>query len=149
MFEKPDQDYVHYFSLSDPNAHRSWVRALLNARTYILRQEYSALFKPPEGLTRSRADTVREAEGGASSGDSGRNSSEMARSAPRRLVSPPASSDPTLVAAIHQQQQQQLQAQQQQAQSSARSTASHSLIPRDAFAGPFEKGSLLASQGEF
>ncbi|KAL9935051.1 hypothetical protein V8E36_006127 [Tilletia maclaganii] len=45
MFEKPDQDYVHYFCLSDPVAHRSWVRAILNARTYVLKQEQAALFK--------------------------------------------------------------------------------------------------------
>ncbi|CAD7066669.1 unnamed protein product [Tilletia caries] len=47
MFEKPDQDYVHYFCLSDPGAHRSWVRAILNARTYVLKQEQAALFKVP------------------------------------------------------------------------------------------------------
>ncbi|KAK0535234.1 hypothetical protein OC835_002428 [Tilletia horrida] len=47
MFEKPDQDYVHYFCLSDPVAHRSWVRAILNARTYVLKQEQAALFKVP------------------------------------------------------------------------------------------------------
>ncbi len=44
MFEKPDQDYIHYFCLTDPAAHRDWVRAILNARTYILRQEKAVLF---------------------------------------------------------------------------------------------------------
>jgi hypothetical protein len=45
MFEKPDQDYIHYFCLTDPAAHRDWVRAILNARTYILRQDRAILFQ--------------------------------------------------------------------------------------------------------
>ncbi|TKY89720.1 hypothetical protein EX895_001505 [Sporisorium graminicola] len=45
MFEKPEQDYMHYFCLTDPAAHRDWVRAILNARTYILRQEKAVLFQ--------------------------------------------------------------------------------------------------------
>ncbi|KAK0547862.1 hypothetical protein OC845_003885 [Tilletia horrida] len=56
MFEKPDQDYVHYFCLSDPAAHRSWVRAILNARTYVLKQEQAALFKVPAIVTAPSAN---------------------------------------------------------------------------------------------
>ncbi len=51
MFEKPDQDYVHYFSLTDPAAHRDWVRAILNARSYILRQEKAILFQVESPLS--------------------------------------------------------------------------------------------------
>ena len=31
QFEKPENDYVHYFCLGDPAAHRDWVRAIMNA----------------------------------------------------------------------------------------------------------------------
>lgn len=45
--ENHEEEQVHYCSLSDPSAHRDWVKACLNARTYVLRQEQPQLFQLP------------------------------------------------------------------------------------------------------
>jgi hypothetical protein len=45
MFESPEADYVHYFALSDAAASRHWITAILNARTFVMRQEKSHLFR--------------------------------------------------------------------------------------------------------
>ncbi|GAC99765.1 hypothetical protein PHSY_007368 [Pseudozyma hubeiensis SY62] len=75
MFEKPEQDYMHYFCLTDPAAHRDWVRAILNVRTYILKQEKAVLFQIESPLSSqdaavasgglSRKNTSRRANGRA------------------------------------------------------------------------------------
>ncbi|SPO29363.1 uncharacterized protein UTRI_04908_B [Ustilago trichophora] len=121
MFEKPDQDYIHYFCLTDPAAHRDWVRAILNARTYILRQEKAVLFQmdsPPSsqdapvgamasgGL--SRKNTSRRPNGRSGTGAAG--TAEVGNSG----VNGPSPPTP--------------------------------LIDSNAFAGPFAKGSLLADK---
>lgn len=125
----------------------------MNARTYILKQEHAALFKPPENVLRSRTEALAREEKDAvnTSGDSsqvasGRTSSEMVSrpNGARRLVSPSGSSDPTQVASILQQQQQS-HLNSRSAAAAAAATA-QTLIPRDAFAGPFQKGTLLADQ---
>ncbi|PWN51645.1 hypothetical protein IE53DRAFT_304950, partial [Violaceomyces palustris] len=66
MFEKPDQDYVHFFSLSDPAAHRDWVRAIMNAKTYMMRQEKAYLFKSLGGGREGEAEGTTTGGGGGS-----------------------------------------------------------------------------------
>ncbi|KAJ9474250.1 PH domain-containing protein [Pseudozyma hubeiensis] len=89
MFEKPEQDYMHYFCLTDPAAHRDWVRAILNARTYILKQEKAVLFQIESPLSSqdaavasgglTRKNTSRRANGraGAASADTSVSSSAV------------------------------------------------------------------------
>ncbi|SPO28511.1 uncharacterized protein UTRI_04908 [Ustilago trichophora] len=121
MFEKPDQDYIHYFCLTDAAAHRDWVRAILNARTYILRQEKAVLFQidspptsqdaPLSAMTSgglSRKNTSRRPNGRSGAGAAG------ATEAGNGGVSGPSPPTP--------------------------------LIDSNAFAGPFAKGSLLADK---
>lgn len=123
MFEKPEEDYVHYFSLSDPAAHRDWVRAIMNARTYVLRQEYAALFRPP-APTPGTAAAIAAAAGTPTSeaGESmmSRGGASLSRRSTTRRTKPASGPEPQVPA------------------------PPAPLIGRDAFAGPFEKGSLLA-----
>lgn len=62
LFEKPEQDYVHYFSLSDPAAHRDWIKNILLARTYLLAQDHPHLIAsiPATSASLSRSGTTRK-----------------------------------------------------------------------------------------
>ncbi|SPO38658.1 uncharacterized protein PSFLO_04137 [Pseudozyma flocculosa] len=142
MFEKPDQDYVHYFALSDPAAHRDWVRAIMNARTYILRQERAVLFKPPPiasalegpsggvvgldsvamGPTRSAASNGGLSRRNTARRPGGRGNGAGPSAGPTPAVpGVPSDAPPPLI-----------------------QPEVPPLISREAFSGPFEKGSLLA-----
>ncbi len=134
LFEKPDQDYVHFFCLSDAAAHRDWVKNILNARTYVLRQERAALFHIPSAYATpaheagglSRASTLARAARHLEKSSSQMSSSEVGHGAgaaagsaavgdtsSSRLLHHPA----PLISAAQQ---------------------------PEAYRGPFEKGSLLA-----
>lgn len=120
MFEKPDQDYIHYFCLTDPAAHRDWVRATLNARSYMLRQEKAVLFQ---------ADSSSNDQGPASSGTatSGGLSRKNTSRRPNGRSAAAAGDDTSNIGA-------------------AGPAPSTPLIDSNAFAGPFAKGSLLADK---
>ena len=138
MFEKPDQDYIHYFSLSDPAAHRDWVRAIMNARTYVLKQERAVLFRPPASAIREEGTSSSGVGGGGAGGGSGALSR---RSTTRRVggrgvaasgaaaVGPADSSGANGPG---------------QGEAAPPPLPAAPLISREAFSGPFEKGSLLA-----
>lgn len=51
MFESPEADYVHYMCLSDAAASRHWITAIINSRTFVLKQEKSQLFRLPSPKT--------------------------------------------------------------------------------------------------
>lgn len=119
MFEKPDQDYIHYFCLTDPAAHRDWVRAILNARTYILRQEKAVLFQidsPPSSHEAAQPGVL--GTGGLSRKNTSRrpNGRPAAASTETGANGATGPSPPT------------------------------PLIDSNAFVGPFAKGSLLADK---
>ncbi|KAJ1023233.1 hypothetical protein NDA16_003386 [Ustilago loliicola] len=119
MFEKPDQDYIHYFCLSDPAAHRDWVRAILNARTYILRQEKAVLFQidsPPSSHEVGQPGVI------ASGGLSRKNTSRRPNGRPAAAAAETGASGAT------------------------GPSPPTPLIDSNAFAGPFAKGSLLADK---
>ncbi|PWN93478.1 hypothetical protein FA10DRAFT_24034 [Acaromyces ingoldii] len=130
---------MHVLSLSDGGALRHWVTSIINARTYVLKQERAALFAldPPAPKT-----SVAEAK-------------EAAHPLPRTSIEasqyPPSQQQPQ-----QQNAKQQMQVPQRKATVTTSSVAAvhepiassapQTLIPRNAFAGPFEKGSLLASE---
>ncbi|KAJ1596952.1 hypothetical protein NDA14_001716 [Ustilago hordei] len=119
MFEKPDQDYIHYFCLTDPAAHRDWVRAILNARTYILRQEKAVLFQidsPPTSHEAGQPGVL------ASGGLSRKNTSRRPNGRPAASSTEAGTSGAT------------------------GPSPPTPLIDSNAFAGPFAKGSLLADK---
>uniref|UniRef100_V5ES07 PH domain-containing protein n=1 Tax=Kalmanozyma brasiliensis (strain GHG001) TaxID=1365824 RepID=V5ES07_KALBG len=116
MFEKPDQDYVHYFSLTDPAAHRDWVRAILNARTYILRQEKAILFQVESPLSSQEAAPGVTASGGLAR-------AMTSRRPPNTRAAEGASES-----------------------GHGSASGPSPLIDSSAFAGPFAKGSLLADK---
>ena len=119
MFEKPEQDYMHYFCLTDPAAHRDWVRSILNARTYILRQEKAVLFQidsPPSSQDVAAGGVM------ASGGLSRKNTSRRPNGRPAG-----GSTDIGSTSAIG-------------------PLPPTPLIDSNAFAGPFAKGSLLADK---
>ncbi|SNX85659.1 uncharacterized protein MEPE_04368 [Melanopsichium pennsylvanicum] len=118
MFEKPDQDYIHYFCLTDPAAHRDWVRAILNARTYILRQEKAVLFQIDSPPSSQEPPSAAMVSGGLSRKNTSRrpNPRSVAQSETGHNTGITGPSPPT------------------------------PLIDSNAFAGPFAKGSLLADK---
>ncbi|CDR99716.1 hypothetical protein [Sporisorium scitamineum] len=117
MFEKPEQDYMHYFCLTDPAAHRDWVRAILNARTYILRQEKAVLFQIDSPPTSQDA--------GAGGGLSRKNTSRRPNGRPAAAAAASVEAGNT---------------------SATGPSPTTPLIDSSAFAGPFAKGSLLADK---
>lgn len=119
MFEKPEQDYMHYFCLTDPAAHRDWVRAIMNARTYILRQEKAVLFQIES--PQSSQDAAM-----ASGGLSRKNTSRRANGRTTAAAAAAATDTSTTTATGPSQ--------------------PAPLIDSNAFAGPFAKGSLLADK---
>jgi hypothetical protein len=114
-----EEEQVHYCSLSDPSAHRDWVKACLNARTYVLRQEQPQLFQLPALPPSSVADEVHSSHGG---GQDRNGATPLIQRDTNREGQPPTSTYPGKEQA--------------------------SLVSRGAIAssGPFEKGSLLAAQ---
>ncbi|PWN23006.1 hypothetical protein BCV69DRAFT_292374 [Microstroma glucosiphilum] len=118
---EPDQEeeQVYYCSLSDPSAHRDWVKACLSARTYVLRQEQPQLFQLP---ALPPSSSVEETQGGHNGGHE------------RSGVAPLIQRDTNREG--------------QPAASAYLGKEQASLLSRGAIAssGPFEKGSLLAAQ---
>ncbi len=112
-----DQDYLHYFCLTDPAAHRDWVRAILNARTYMLRQEKAALFQIDSPSNSQDAGPAL-----ASGGLSRKNTSRRPN-----VRAPTSAAEPVTT-------------------STAGPTQPTTLIDSSVFAGPFAKGSLLADK---
>ncbi|CBQ68695.1 conserved hypothetical protein [Sporisorium reilianum SRZ2] len=119
MFEKPEQDYMHYFCLTDPAAHRDWVRAILNARTYILRQEKAVLFQIDSPPTSHDV--------GVSGGLSRKNTSRRPNGRPAAAAAAAASAEAGNTSVTG-------------------PSPPTPLIDSSAFAGPFAKGSLLADK---
>lgn len=140
LFESPEQDYMHVLSLSDGGALRHWVTSIINARTYVLKQERAALFALDPPAPKISVAEAKEATHPlprtsieASQYPSSQQQQQQQQNAkqqmqlPQRKATVPTSS----VAAVHE---------------PIASSAPQTLIPRNAFAGPFEKGSLLASE---
>ncbi|CEH18625.1 hypothetical protein CBOM_05348 [Ceraceosorus bombacis] len=175
QFEKPELDYCHYFSLSDPLAHRHWYRALYTSRSYMLRQERPQLFSPPPRAAPPSAPspaTITTNEGvkaaAAAAGAAGattvgvsRNTSitdRSASSAQRRIPARGATTDDR--GASHRPEgsisgQSAASASASASVSAAAAAAAAAvaapapLIGRDALStGPFEKGSLLAAAAQ-
>lgn len=119
MFEKPDQDYIHYFCLTDPAAHRDWVRAILNARTYMLRQEKAVLFQmdSPANTQEASATGTAASNGGLSRKSTSRRPNGRTAAATEMGKSSGGGPSPPTP-----------------------------LVDSNAFAGPFAKGSLLADK---
>ncbi|KAN0061473.1 hypothetical protein ACQY0O_006320 [Thecaphora frezii] len=138
MFEKPDQDYIHYFALSDPAAHRDWVRAIMNARTYILRQERAVLFKPPPipGAAMASPDAPGTHLEAASAGVS-RSATSGGGLSRRNTARRPGGRNGGGVPGVP-------DGANGHAGGATGGGEGAALISRDAFSGPFEKGSLLA-----
>ena len=134
MFEKPDQDYVHFFCLSDPAAHRDWVKNILNARTYVLRQERAQLFKFPPPVTNSSPAPVSTISANAPSSDA---AAPLLGSSSLGLLSRNTSLSRRAVSRTH-------HAAPSLPSSSDSMPNTKPLLGADLFAGPFEKGSLLA-----
>ncbi|PWN39121.1 hypothetical protein IE81DRAFT_49447 [Ceraceosorus guamensis] len=169
QFEKPELDYCHYFSLSDPLAHRHWYRALYTSRSYMLRQERPQLFSPPpraaapsapspatnttnEGLKAASAAAAAATTLGVS-----RNTSindRSASSAQRRIPARGATTDDRSPShrpegSISGQSAASASASVSAAAAAAAAAAPAPLIGRDALStGPFEKGSLLAAAAQ-
>ncbi|KDN48477.1 hypothetical protein K437DRAFT_222675 [Tilletiaria anomala UBC 951] len=131
MFEKPDQDYLHFFCLSDPAAHRDWVKNILNARTYILRQERATLFRV---LT---AATVAQTFIGADSAHPGVRRSGSLKHAVTTTTPRP---DQTLSSAAVSVSSEGVA----EPISALHASSKPLLLNADLLSGPFEKGSLLA-----
>lgn len=121
MFEKPDQDYVHYFSLTDPAAHRDWVRAILNARSYILRQEKAILFQVESPLSSNQDPPLGAGQAVGAGGLSRKNTSYRPHGRPAEGPS-------------------------ETGHNGTSGPSPAPLIDSSAFAGPFAKGSLLADK---
>ncbi|CAO1628175.1 unnamed protein product [Parajaminaea phylloscopi] len=129
MFEDKE-DFIHYFCLSDPSAHRDWIRAIMNARTYVMKQENAILFSSfgPPAARASASGSHRQPVNGAHH-DDGPQHTFGASLSRRGTVKRPSESISL--------------------GSEGDDQPRHSpLLPRDAFAGPFEKGSLLASEAQ-
>jgi PH domain len=122
LFEKPDQDYVHFLCLSDPAAHRDWVKNIINARTYVLKQERAALFRMAVPAPAASSDNAV-----AEPHPSNLSRSNTKSASSSRNVSQPS---PLLDMSA--------------GAGGATSPRPQPLIGADAFRGPFEKGSLLA-----
>ncbi|CAO1618616.1 unnamed protein product [Sympodiomycopsis kandeliae] len=137
-FENKDE-YSHYFALSDPSAHRDWIRAIINARTYMLRQEHPALFYLPPVPTNqspsvSRPNAVVTGLAGMDDGSHARVGASLSRSGTTKrpgMESVGKVASPDMAGLIPQE--------------AVINTSP--LVPSDALArGPFEKGSLLAKE---
>lgn len=127
LFEKPDQDYVHFLCLSDPAAHRDWVKNILNARTYVLKQERAALFRMPAAAASAENNATAENTHAANPlrSHTKPGSRNVSQPSPLLDMSAPAAAGAAASAAVT-------------------SPRPQPLIGADAFRGPFEKGSLLA-----
>lgn len=139
MFENKD-DYLHYFCLSDPSAHRDWIRAITNARTYILKQEHAALFQLPPPMAPAPAPARPSAVVTGLTGSADEPSLIRASDGTlsrRGTVKRPSGDVPTKPHSVDVGADLPSQAGPQMSP----------LLPSDAFAaGPFEKGSLLAKE---
>lgn len=131
MFENKE-DFVHYFCLSDPSAHRDWIRAIMNARTYVLRQENLALFTTfgPPSSRASTASGHRQLPAGGGTDEATQPSAGATSLSRRETGKRPSVGGGGGQASESNDEQQRLSP----------------LISRDAFASPFEKGSLLANE---
>lgn len=93
LFESPEADYVHYFSLSDGGAARHWITAIINARTFVLRQEKSHLFRSGSTVGQSVPSAAASA---ALYSPAGMPQNGMEQMTTRRQRAPLESSSPSL-----------------------------------------------------